>query len=171
MTAPGLLDAGDVLKIGDRFFIALTPRTNEEGAAQLAFFLKEFGYEATVITLDDTGSLRLRDAAIPLGDNRLIARAEVAQHPAFLEYEKIVLPHEERGAAAGLMLNGTVLLPQGYPWLRAELRLMGLPFIEMNISEFEKTGGSLSSLALWLPEAEAGNTALLQDLSGLRKAA
>lgn len=32
--APGTLEGGDVLRVGDRFYVGISSRTNEEGAAQ-----------------------------------------------------------------------------------------------------------------------------------------
>jgi dimethylargininase len=165
LSAPGLLDAGDVLRIGNKFFIGLSDRTNDEGAAQLAYHLKEFGYDATVITLDDTaGGLRLGSAAVCLGDDRIMIREEIAMNYAFLEYEKITIPRAHKAAAAAVMINGTLILPYGFPELRSELRLMDIPLIEVNVSEFEKTGGTLSSLILSLPEGEKSSLTLSPDM-------
>lgn len=49
ITAPGLLDCRDALQINDHFYISLSDRTNQEGAAQLAFFLREYGYKITML--------------------------------------------------------------------------------------------------------------------------
>lgn len=163
VTAPGLMDAGDVLRLGGRFYIGLTERTNEEGAAQLAFFLKEFGHDSTVVDMREAGMPRLGSAAVYLGRDRIMVREELARHYAFLEYEKIVLEDAEKSAAAALMVNGTLIMPQGFPRLRGELRLMDIPLIEINISEFEKTGANLSRLALRLPATEKGNVVLMES--------
>ena len=39
ITPPGTVDGGDVCEAGEHFFIGLSQRTNEEGAAQLAAWL------------------------------------------------------------------------------------------------------------------------------------
>ncbi|MGH3144452.1 MAG: arginine deiminase family protein, partial [Rubrobacter sp.] len=44
ITPPGTLDGGDVLQVGDHFFIGLTQRTNREGAGQLAAILQGHGF-------------------------------------------------------------------------------------------------------------------------------
>jgi dimethylargininase len=162
ISAPGRLDASDVLRLGNRFYIGLSARTNEEGAAQLAFFLKEFGYDASLLNMSSYGDLRLSAAAVYIGRDRLLVRAEMAQHYAFLEYDKIILSPEEKGAAGAFMANGTLILPQGFPRLREEMRFLEVPLIEVNVSEFEKTGGSLSCLALRLPAVEKGNIVLIE---------
>lgn len=150
---PGQFDAGDVLRLGNRFFIALSSRTNAEGASQLAFYLKESGYEADVLKFEDgiTESLRLASAAVQLDAHGILIRAEIAQHFAFVEYDKLVVSYEDRNATNALMANGTLILPQGHPALRNELRVSGIPLIEVNVSEFEKADGGLSSLVMLLP--------------------
>ena len=42
---PGTLEGGDVMRAGDRFFVGLSARTNEEGARQFAAILQRRGYE------------------------------------------------------------------------------------------------------------------------------
>ena len=41
--APGTLDGGDVLMIGNHFFIGISERTNPEGAKQLGGILEKYG--------------------------------------------------------------------------------------------------------------------------------
>lgn len=150
ITTPGLLDARDVLQAGDHFYIGLSPRTNQEGAAQLAYFLTEYGYQAEVIDLSD-GTIPLRDAAVWLGANRLLVRENLAPHYAFLTHEKIIVPDREKGAANALLINGTLLLPAGYAETVHELKRRKIAVSTVNVSEFEKMNGGLSGLVLCLP--------------------
>lgn len=153
ISGTGLLDTADVLKLDDQFFVALSPSTNQEGVDQLAFFLRSFGYQITTLSQESDDAPRLSAAAVWLGEGRILIREETAQNYAFLEYEKVVIPREEAGASAALVLNGTILFPSGFSRLRSELRLVEMPLIEVNVSEFEKTGGVLSRLVLPLPVA------------------
>ncbi len=162
VTAPGYFNAADVLRLGDQFYIGLSEHTNAQGAEQLIGFLKEFGYTATVLDISDTGIEQLSSAAAYLGRDRILLRKELAKNYTFLEYEKIIIQPEEKSAAGAFVVNGTLILPQGFPHLRSELRLMGIPFIEVNVSEFEKAGGYLSCLALRLPAAKKGNIVLME---------
>jgi len=161
VTAPGRLDAGDVLQINDRFYIGVSDHTNTEGAAQLAFFLKEYGHEATVIDMDGDVSFRLKSAVTYLGRDRVLIREELERHYAFLEYEKIVVPSSEKKAANALVVNGTVLLPAGCPLTARKLADLDIPVIEVNVSEFEKMNGGLSCLSLRVPKTAQGNVVQL----------
>jgi dimethylargininase len=149
---PGRLDCSDVLRAGARFYISLSGRTNHEGAAQLAFFLNEYGYQVTMVELPGGKSLRLGTAAVCLGRNRILIREELAQHPAFLDYSRIVVPQQERGAANALMVNGTLILPAGYAETLHQAKQLGLATLEVNISEFEKMGVGAGCLSLLSPK-------------------
>lgn len=170
ITAPGYLDASDVLRIDNRFYIGLSPHTNQEGAAQLAFFLREFGYEADVLDLSASAPLRLRSAAVSLHGNRVLIREEISRHYAFLSFEKIVIPAAEARAGGSLMAGGTLLMAQGCPGAAARVRSAGIPVIELNVSEFEKMNGGLSCLALEIPP-RSGDGIIYLDARRDRQAA
>lgn len=171
ITSPGYLDCRDVLQLDGQFFIGLSEYTNHEGAAQLAYYLKEYGYQATVIDIAPEDGIRLGSAVTDLGDNRLLIREELARHFAFLGYEKILVPYHERGAANAQMINGTLIMPAGYTETRAEVRLLGIPVIEVNVSEFEKLGGGLKCLALAVPDNVIGGRVSLPLPAKLRATA
>ncbi|HEX6283529.1 MAG TPA: arginine deiminase family protein [Pyrinomonadaceae bacterium] len=68
----GRLDGGDVCEAGDHFFIGVSRRTNEEGAAQLAEFLDTMGYGSTLIDIRSLGNiLHLKSGLAFLGGKRL----------------------------------------------------------------------------------------------------
>ncbi len=43
ITLPGTLDAGDVMMVGDHFYIGISERTNKKGADQLISILEKYG--------------------------------------------------------------------------------------------------------------------------------
>lgn len=161
ITAPGRLDAGDVLQVGQQFYIGLSDHTNQAGAEQLCTHLKDFGYQASIIDLAAENILRLRAAAAYLGKDRLLIREEITRHYAFLEYDKIIVPANLRGAANSIMINGTLVMPAGHAEIADEVRSYDIPMIEVDISEFEKRGGGLSCLSIRPPHLEKGNVVLL----------
>lgn len=154
ITSPGLMDANDTVQIGDRFYIGLSPRTNQEGAAQLAFFLMEYGYQVTMVDIPADSRIRLGSSVAYLGQNRILISEELSRHFSFIEYEKIIVSAEEHGAASSLMVNGTLLMPAGYAETLEEVRSHGIPVVTVNVSEFEKTGQGLSSLSLCLTKVD-----------------
>jgi len=164
VTAPGLLDADDVLRIRNHFYIGLSDYTNHEGAAQLAFFLTEFGYQVTVLEQDAENAVHVGTAATWLGHNSLLIREELARNFAFLSFDKIIVPQRERGAANAQMINGTLLLPAGYAETAAAAKGTVAAVIDINVSEFEKMGSGLKNLALCLPNVVKEGRVELPDL-------
>src|SRR5712692_6780591 len=62
---PGILEGGDVLRIGRKLFVGLTKRSNAEGIRQLSEILQPLDYE--VIMVPVTGCLHLKSAVTCLG--------------------------------------------------------------------------------------------------------
>ena len=163
ISAPGQFDAADVLKIRDHFYIGLTDHTNHHGAEQLAAILRDVGFKASILELYEENIVRMTTAAPYLGRDRILIREELAKNFAFLEYDKIVVPTEEKGAANAFMVNGTLLMPKGYPQTARELKLAGIAIREVDVSEFEKMNGGLGCLSLRLPAVDKGNIVLMTN--------
>lgn len=164
ITAPGRLDASDVLQVKDRYYIGLSDHTNRTGAEQLVAHLMEFGYHGSILDLSQENIVRLKSAATYLGKDRLLIREELARHYAFLEYEKTIVPQSQKAAANALMLNGTLILSAGYPDIVEEIRIFGIPVLEVDTSEFEKMNGGPGCLSIRLPHLEKGNVVLMPSL-------
>lgn len=147
--APGTLDGGDVCQADEHFFIGLSARTNEAGAAQLAAWLATQGYSST--TIDTTlvpGLLHLKTGMGYLGERRLVTLEAFAEHPAFHGYEVRAVPQAESYAANCLRMNDAVLVPTGHPQTTELVRAWGYPVIEVAMSEYQKMDGGLSCLSL-----------------------
>lgn len=155
ITSPGILDASDVARVGDHFIIGLSARTNHEGAAQLAYFLTEFGYQASVVDLGSDAA-RLGTAVCDLGSSidgqqRIMLREDLSRHYAFIAYHKMTINWDMRQALDSMMVNGTLLMPQGFHDIHTALTASGIAVQDVNISEFSKAGFGLTSLSLRLP--------------------
>jgi dimethylargininase len=146
ITAPGTLEGGDVLKVGTHFFIGLSDRTNEEGAQQMMRIVIQQGYTASVIPLKVF--LHLKTGVSYLGDDRLLVCGELINHPAFASLKQIIVDPYESYAANCILVNETVLMPQGYANTYKAISESGYPIIELDMSEFRKIDGGLSCLSL-----------------------
>src|ERR671921_733817 len=92
--APGTLDGGDVLQVGDHFYIGLTSRTSPEGARQLSEILEGYGYGSSHV--ESREYLHLKSGVSYLGDNVLVVAGELAMNGQFGGVDKIVAgSHEE----------------------------------------------------------------------------
>ena len=146
ITAPGTLDGGDVLEVGDHYFIGLSARTNEEGADQLIQILNEFGLTGSTVTF--SGFLHLKSGVSWLGEETLLLTEGFGQLPAFSSFDQIVVPDNEAYAANAVMINGRVLLAAGYPETLALVETAGFETVTLEMSEFHKVDGGLSCLSL-----------------------
>jgi dimethylargininase len=92
--------------------------------------------------------LHLKSSVNDLGDGRLLMTPDLESEPAFRDFERLLLPPEEAYAANVLRINGWTLLPAGFPVLRGMLDTLGLPLVELDVSEVRKMDGGLTCLSL-----------------------
>lgn len=143
---PGRLEAGDVMKVGNYYYIGLSERTNLEGADQLISILNHHGMSGEKLRVG--GLLHLKSGASYLEDHVLLLGKELLDHPSFACFQKIGVPEEEAYAANSIWVNGAVLVPSGFPRTRERIENAGVRTIALQISEFRKLDGGLSCLSL-----------------------
>lgn len=146
ITAPGTLDAGDVLRVDNHFYIGLSKRTNEEGARQLIHILNHHEYTASVLPL--THALHLKSGVSYLDKGNLLVSGEFIDHPEFKLLHQHPLDDDERDAANCILINDIVLMPAGFKKTRHLINTLGYDIIEIDVSEFRKLDGGLSCLSL-----------------------
>ena len=144
--SPGTLEAGDVMMAGSHFYIGISDRTNNEGAYQLIQILEKHQMTGEKIELKKL--LHLKSGMSYLEDNNLLVQNEFSDHPAFNIFRKLKVGADEGYAANSLWVNGTVLVPTGFPITRSNIEQAGYPTISLDVSEFEKLDGGLSCLSL-----------------------
>jgi dimethylargininase len=150
IVSPGTLDGGDVLQVGDHFYIGLTRRTNREGAEQLSALLRRYGFDASFVEL--RRFLHLKTGVAYLGGEDLLVAGELVANDEFEGFDRIVVPPEEEYCANCIRLNDHVLVAGGYEKTREKIVERGYEVIELEMSEFQKVDGGLSCLSLRLPE-------------------
>ena len=149
ITPPGTVDGGDVCEAGEQFFIGVSQRTNEAGAAQLSAWLAARGFDSSVVdTRGMPGMLHLKTGLSWLGGRQLIAWREVAGHEALGGWEVLEVPEGEEYAANCIRVNNAVLVAHGFPKTAALLRGLGYEVAELEMSEYQKMDGGLSCLSV-----------------------
>ncbi|RMF09707.1 MAG: N(G),N(G)-dimethylarginine dimethylaminohydrolase [Candidatus Neomarinimicrobiota bacterium] len=143
---PGTVDAGDVLRIENHFIIGLSKRTNTEGARQVSRFLTQLGFTTTQIQV--RSGLHLKSEVSYLGRGYLLTTSTYQDEPEFAELQRLVLPSEEAYAANSIQVNGTVLIPSGFPTVKSLVEGAGFNTRSLYMTEFEKVDGGLSCLSL-----------------------
>jgi len=143
---PGTLDGGDVLQIGKNVYVGITSRTNIQGIEQLKEHLVPFGYIVQPVKF--SGMLHLKSGISYPGDNTVLVVKELSNVDLFKKYKKIIVPGNESYAANSININGTVLVPEGFPDTRELLEKSGFKTMAVDVSEFRKVDGGLSCLSI-----------------------
>ena len=144
--APGTLEGGDVMRVGDHFYVGLSARTNEEGYRQFAAILNKFNYSASAVKLEKF--LHLKTGLAYLEHNNLLVSGEFIEHVDFKKFNRIIIDETEEYAANCIWFNNAVLIPMGYPKTAAAISKLGYKIMEVDVSEFQKLDGGLSCLSL-----------------------
>ena len=144
--APGTLEGGDVMMVGDHFYVGRSARTNEEGIRQLTEILERHGLTCSEVKLEKV--LNLKTGVNYLEDNNMLVSGEFIDKPEFAQYNKVVIPEEEAYAANCIWVNDTVIVPEGYPTVLKAVQDLGYKTIVVDTSEYRKLDGGLSCLSL-----------------------
>ena len=144
MTAPAMLEGGDVIQAGRTLFVGRSTRTNDEGAGQLRAFTEPLGYR--VIQVDVRGCLHLSTGASHLGDNVILANPEWLDTDAFTGCEVIPVEPGDPWAANTMVVNGVVVLAESSSATAAKLKDRGYSVRTVDISELMKAEGSMTCM-------------------------
>ncbi len=144
--APGTLEGGDVMMAGDTFYVGRSARTNAEGIRQFFDILRRFGLTGVEVPLEKV--LHLKTGVNYLENGHMLVSGEFVDKPQFQQYLRHQIPEGEAYAANSLWMNGSVLVPMGYPQTEAVIRGLGYKTVPVDTSEFRKIDGGLSCLSL-----------------------
>ncbi|MDH3253364.1 MAG: arginine deiminase family protein [Acidobacteriota bacterium] len=144
--SPGTVDGGDVLEVGDHFLIGVSDRTNEEGAGQLGEILSRHGKTWSAMAVGS--GLHLKSSLAALDDETLLVTPEYVNRQELKAWEKVVVETGEEYAANTLAVNGTLLVPAGYPGVLRKLEARGFPLVVLDVSEARRMDGGLSCMSL-----------------------
>lgn len=144
--APGTMEGGDVMRVGNHFFIGQSDRTNAEGAKQFNEIVTKFGYTSSTVPV--TEGLHLKDFVIYLENNNMLVSEVMNKEPSFQNFNRFVVDPDELYAINSMNINGTVLVPEGYPKTLKIIEELGYPVKIVGTDEFRKIDGSLTCLSL-----------------------
>ena len=143
---PGTLEAGDVMMVGNHFYIGISRRTNHEGADQLIRILNKYHFTGSKIELKRM--LHLKSGVSYLENNHFLVTGEFINHPDLVGYKSIETDVSEQYAANSLWVNGRVLVPAGFPGTATKIGEAGFKTEAVDLSEFQKLDGGMSCLSL-----------------------
>ncbi|MDR0851227.1 MAG: N(G),N(G)-dimethylarginine dimethylaminohydrolase [Clostridiales Family XIII bacterium] len=144
--SPGTLEGGDVMMVGDHFYVGRSARTNEEGIRQFVEILERNGLSGSEVPLEFV--LHLKTGVNYIENNNMLVSGEFVEKPDFKDFNKILIPEDEAYAANCIWMNDFVIVPAGYPVVEQRVRDAGYEVILVDTSEYKKLDGGLSCLSL-----------------------
>lgn len=144
--APGTLEGGDVMMVGDHFYVGKSARTNEEGIRQFIAILEKYGLTGSEVELKEV--LHLKTGVNYIENNNMLVSGEFITKPEFEQYNRYEIPAEEAYAANCIWVNDKVIVPANYPTVKKIVEDLGYEVLTVDTSEFRKIDGGLSCLSL-----------------------
>ncbi|MFR9758038.1 dimethylargininase [Streptomyces sp. TR06-5] len=146
VTAPGTLDGGDVLKVGDTVYVGSGGRTNEEGVRQLREAFGPGG--ADVVPVPVRRVLHLKSAVTALPDGTVIGHPDAVDAPEV--FPRFARVPEPEGAHVVLLGGGRLLMAASAPRTAEMFAELGYEPVPVDIGEFEKLEGCVTCLSVRL---------------------
>lgn len=143
---PGLLEGGDVLRVGKKLFPGMTARSNPEGIRQLSVIVDHYGYEVTAVPV--TGCLHLKSAVTCLGRNTLLGNRAWFHWQRLPNFEWIDVDPAEPHAGNALAVGDNVIFPASFPRTREKIEAAGFRVLPLDISELQKAESGLTCSSL-----------------------
>jgi dimethylargininase len=112
ITAPGTLDGGDVLKVGDTIYVGHSGRTNMEGIKQLEKAFSPLG--AKIVPVEVKTVLHLKSAISVLPDLTILGWDKEVEDLSLFKTPYKKMP-EQSGAHVVLLGNNKILMANDAP--------------------------------------------------------
>jgi dimethylargininase len=144
--APATLEGGDVLRLGRRLYVGLSPRTNAEGADALRRLAAPHGYE--VVAVEPRGCLHLKTGCSGLDEETVLVNPEWVDAAVFRGREVLAVDASEPWAANVLSVGRSVCVSAAFPRTAEKLARRGYDVRAAEVSEFAKAEGGLTCMSL-----------------------
>jgi len=142
--APGTLDGGDVLKVGDVVYVGRGGRTDDQGIRQLGRIVATYGMR--VVPVDVSRVLHLKSAVTALPDGTVVGYPPLVDDPTVFP-DFLAVP-EESGSHVVVFDESRVLMASDAPESARLFRSRGLEPVCVDVSEFEKLEGCVTCLSV-----------------------
>ena len=148
------MDGGDILRLGNIFFVARSQRTNDAGIETLRNLLTHLGHELRIIDIPTEKALHLTSISSTPTDEVILTAEGFLTADDFGELPDgsrvIFVPEEEVYGCNTIGLeNGKVLIAEGYPTVLEIVRELGLEPIVLDMSQIREADGSITCCTLF----------------------
>lgn len=110
----GAIDGGDILVTDAVILVGLSARTNRAGFESLQQLLRGWGYSVQAVRTPDH-VLHFKSDCCVLDGETILATSRLAGAECFAPFRVLTVPPGEEAAANSIRVNGTVLVPAGFP--------------------------------------------------------
>lgn len=155
MEGPGTLDGGDVLCAGRTLYVGRTPRTTEEGTAELRRILEPAGYDVRSVPV--RGCLHLKSAVTVLDDETLLINRDWTDPGAFGGFRLVDVDPGEPFAANALRVQHAIIHAAEFPRTRTRIERAGFAVRPVPASELAKAEGGVTCCSLLFSIPSAGS--------------
>jgi dimethylargininase len=143
---PGVVDGGDVLRLGKTLYVGLSSRSNQAAIEQLRTILTPYGY--TVQGIAVTGCLHLKSAVTQVDERTLLVNPRWVDAEVFEDWQIIEVDPAEPYGANVVRVADTVIYPSSYPRTYQRLVDAGLQVHLVDASELIKAEGAVTCCSL-----------------------
>ena len=148
------MDGGDILRLGNIFFVARSERTNDAGIETLRNLLTHLGHELRIIDIPTEKALHLTSISSTPTDEVILTAEGFLTADDFGELPEgsrvIFVPEQEVYGCNTIGLeNGKVLIAEGYPTVLKIVQELGLEPIVLDMSQIREADGSITCCTLF----------------------
>lgn len=147
LDGPGTVDGGDILVTDREIMVGASERTDSRGFDELASIVRGWGYTIGMVRTPPE-VLHFKSDCSVLGPNMILATRRLSGEPCFAAYDVLETPPGEESAANSIRVNGTVLVPDGFPATAALITVAGLEVRTVPASQAALLDGGLSCQSL-----------------------
>jgi dimethylargininase len=137
-------EGGDVIRQGRTLYVGESGRTCSKAISRLSAFLECFNYAVKPVKVSKC--LHLSTGASFISSDTILVNPEWIDHSMFSALNIVTVPEDEPWAANALALNGSVLMPDGFPKTRQLLADYGFLVRVVDVSEFLKAEAGVTCL-------------------------
>lgn len=149
--APGTLDGGDVMILGDIVYVGRSARTNEEGITQLAEIASTQGMSMVSVPVSEV--LHLKSGVLPVGPDTVVVTPGTVDE-THLQGLRVLheADHERHRFSALPLADGTLLVTANAPDTTRMLAELGLRPMPLDMSEIQAADGGLTCMSILFGE-------------------
>ncbi|MDP6870081.1 MAG: arginine deiminase-related protein [Candidatus Poseidoniaceae archaeon] len=146
MELPAMMDGGDILRLGNLFFVGRSTRTNDSGINELRSLIEHLGHELRVVDIPNH-ALHLTSISSTPSDEIILAPEGYLTSESFGDLpdgcEVIMMPEGEVYGCNTIGLPGNkVIIAEGYPTVKSTLESRGFETIVLDMSQIRAADAS-----------------------------